>query len=815
MEKFVPNDDVPSSLMQIKKPALSPNWKPYRVVDVYSNHYTFTVGEKGSIHQWDAKFIPELENDSREVRNEIFALNRRSIRSKLGPFITSGAMLFSFKASSLGESQLIFGDHPKYKISLKYVKQSSFEAASNIDSNCLMVYNSGIKQLMKHLGYTEHGRTRKFYNMQKNQQGNTVSTSDFNVKILSGYAASVEKYERNIPKILISFSCKLIRTYNMLEEKDYFVNSRGYSTDAYLDEFVIGKPYLADYGNNKIYRIDGVDFKKTPMSEFPSPLKFKTFKEYFQKQYGMKITDQKQFLVYSIMKRREMVDGKKVEREEIVYLVPELLKPTGLTDDLRKDHRFMNDLAMFTKKTPEQRDDLNRKLIKAINDSLTWKPKSKEDVQDPNEMKLTLDPNSNKIKNCMIVALPEIRLGKPIRRNEENNFNIYEPICQSSFVLKNWAMVYDKRDRWYVDTFEKSLQFQAKQCGIKVIAPSFIGVETDQKYLTGTDIIKELQKKPQLELILVVMPRTTAEKLKHQVKAHCYRTGIASQFVVKFTLKDWKKLEDKSFANKVFLQMCVKRGAVLWKVQRPIGINVNGHQVMTAGVDVFHQSQKNSLASVVSTLDEDLSSFYSQISIQPRRGDDTLYSISDLFRNAARKYMLRNKHSPNIIVVYRDGVGESQIEDVRIKEVGSLLKGLKAEFNGNNVKLVYVIVSKRIEEKFSVQEGKFLKNPSGGTLVVDKDVVKEGRFEFFMTPHQVREGTAKPTNYNVIYNTSDLKLESIYELTAFQCSNYYNWSGPIKIPAVVKMANNQALEVGQLNVPIEINEELKSTFYYA
>ena len=54
-----------------------------------------------------------------------------------------------------------------------------------------------------------------------------------------------------------------------------------------------------------------------------------------------------------------------------------------------------------------------------------------------------------------------------------------------------------------------------------------------------------------------------------------------------------------------------------------------------------------------------------------------------------------------------------------------------------------------------------------------------------MVAQSVARGTATPTHYEVLYNNTDLLADSFYQATYYQCYNYYNWSGPVKVPSVV------------------------------
>lgn len=91
--------------------------------------------------------------------------------------------------------------------------------------------------------------------------------------------------------------------------------------------------------NNKTYRIDDVDFTKTPMSTFTRTSEKKeenlTFLAYYEKFHQLKITDRNQPLL--VVKQRKHSNNKdKKEEEEIIYLVPELCTMTGITDNMRR-----------------------------------------------------------------------------------------------------------------------------------------------------------------------------------------------------------------------------------------------------------------------------------------------------------------------------------------------------------------------------------------------------------------------------------------------------------------------------------------------
>lgn len=53
----------------------------------------------------------------------------------------------------------------------------------------------------------------------------------------------------------------------------------------------------------------------------------------------------------------------KDRKDQIIYLVPEMLTLTGLSDAQKNDHRIMTSLNPFTKMTPQRRMQDSSKII--------------------------------------------------------------------------------------------------------------------------------------------------------------------------------------------------------------------------------------------------------------------------------------------------------------------------------------------------------------------------------------------------------------------------------------------------------------------
>ena len=87
-----------------------------------------------------------------------------------------------------------------------------------------------------------------------------------------------------------------------------------------------------------------------------------------------------------------------------------------------------------------------------------------------------------------------------------------------------------------------------------------------------------------------------------------------------------------------------------------------------------------------------------------------------------RKYNELNGALPQRIILYRDGVGDGQINYVVEHEIKAIEKCFTdAGIDSTQLKFTYIIVSKRINTRFFRMNGAAPTNPPSGT-VVDSDV---------------------------------------------------------------------------------------------
>ena len=186
---------------------------------------------------------------------------------------------------------------------------------------------------------------------------------------------------------------------------------------------------------------------------------------------------------------------------------------------------------------------------------------------------------------------------------------------------------------------------------------------------------------------------------------------------------------------------------------------------------------------------------------------------------------------PKNIFIFRDGVGDSmrqQVIDFELAQLDKIVSeeyGLFAQEVGGDEKEIFeapeitlIIVNKRVRQRFFQQHQQhsgeaFIDNPPQGTYIdqgfVEQSEVIDGRFDFFLVPHSVTQGSVKPTHFYVAENSSKISKMAILNFTYSLCYNYYNWNDAIKIPAPCMLADKIAgfrSEVGTIPCNVDLHK---------
>lgn len=801
MQKISPIEQnfFPTKKAMLGKMTLKP-------VEVVSNHFKVSFSNKTTFDEWHMRFFrpqdkiqaltspdvlqDSVPSDSRALIQEIVARNKKTMISTIGGCFHTGVTLFSFSEKGNVQDRYVFDNHDKHILLIerknKKVDFSNIEFTANSGARMQMIrfLNTFVKNCLKTLNYYPWGRNLKYYNLDDYSE-----VSKHSLTIFKGYATSVDVYEGGL-KLLVDYSTRIIRDHNLMEDLIFYeVDLK--NKEAVLDA-VVGKSFMANYGNNRIYRCDDVAFDVNITSPFPDK-KYKNYEEYFMERYKVaKFKHRNQFFVVHKAKKWETdKNGQDVEKIEIIFLVPELLLPTGLTDKMKADFHVMKDIGEHTIVRPDKRFPMIQNFTDKID---------KAGVKNA-DFNFKIDSKSNKITGYSLRP-PKVITGSSGQSVKGDSINLEK--VSKSVDINNWVLFYDKKNERDVDLVVDHLKKSSSRFGIKVNDPNdYILLSFKVNDNDFDNLISRAKKAGQPNMLFFFCSKGTAGTLYRKAKKFYQRKGIASQFFVSFNPN--KDKGNMAKFGKIVTQMVDKLGGKLWEVEIKVPDSI------IAGADVYHGPKNKSVASLVTTYGNNYENFFSTTKIQ-KKGVEIMQNMASMVLASVKNYKTDTKKIPKQFIFYRDGVGEGQLEEVKKYEITKIKETLIKEYGTDAPKLLFVVVTKRISDRFAINTERGLSNPSGGLLIAD-DVVKSDRANFFLVAQKVTQGTATPTHYEVVYNDTNIKLEELYELTYNLTFSYTNWTGAVKVPGVVQYAHKQATLIGITQDDV-VDAKLAKTKHY-
>lgn len=196
-----------------------------------------------------------------------------------------------------------------------------------------------------------------------------------------------------------------------------------------------------------------------------------TYIEYYKQRYGLTLTNNKQPLLKVIKGyKKEFAKGGKelIKKPEYVYLIPEFVSPTGMTDEQRADHNAMKALSPFTKLTPQERVDSCQFVI--------------EDINKANGL---IQIKQAKRFEGYLLNPPDL-LYSDATIHPDNRGNIkHRGTLKEAFNFSSWLFVYSlgkqpKRSDEEADNAVNLLQTAGKTYGIKFANPSWLTMDSNK-----------------------------------------------------------------------------------------------------------------------------------------------------------------------------------------------------------------------------------------------------------------------------------------------------------------------------------------------
>jgi aubergine-like protein len=178
-----------------------------------------------------------------------------------------------------------------------------------------------------------------------------IQIPDHKLELWPGYQTSVRQYDAGT-LLNVEIIHKFMRNETVYDiAKRMMRGEERTNWQESLRREVLGTTILTDY-TNKTYTVDDIAFNMNPNSTFKLANGDQTtYAAYYESKYNINIQDRQQFLLISRARERDIRAG----HPEMIYLIPELSRATGMTDQMRQNFRLMKEVSEFTRVNPERR----------------------------------------------------------------------------------------------------------------------------------------------------------------------------------------------------------------------------------------------------------------------------------------------------------------------------------------------------------------------------------------------------------------------------------------------------------------------------
>lgn len=748
-------------------------------VDLSANYIRIKCHNKG-VYQYHVDFNPTVDSKGMRIR---FINEHRDVIGYTKAF--DGSILFLPIQLPQQETVLVSErptDKAKVTVVIKLVKVLPPES-------CQQLYNIIFRRIMAILEMVQVGRY--YYN-----PNTPSSVPQHKLEVWPGYITAVAEQEGGL-MLLADASHRVLRTETVLDVMTAIVNR---NAQGFRDEVIrtlVGTVVLTRY-NNKTYRVDDIVWDKTPRQTFSTHSGGEmTFLEYYKKNYNLDIMDKEQPLLLHRPKKRLEQGGQPRKQPEVICLIPELCYMSGLTDALRKDFKVMKDLACHTRVTPEQRRLCMLKFINAVN----GKPEAKAELE---KWGLQLEADTIQFPGRVLPQEDIVFGSRTVQAGENADWGgaTSRERVITAVPLRNWVVLYTKRDQSKANDYITWMMKLCPQMGIDCSPPTRFELR-DDRVETYVRALRE-HINPKIQLVVAICPTSRDDRYAAIKKTCCIDLPIPSQVIIGKTIGNPNKL--KSVVQKIALQINCKLGGELW------GVSIPFKSLMIVGVDIYHDSagKKQSVCGFVASMNRNCTRWFSRCRIHPV-SQELVDGLKICMVSALTKFHEVNHMLPDKIMVFRDGVGDGQLNTVQDYEVEQL-RTCFANFGEYSPKLSVVIVQKRINSRLFYNTGRQLDNPPPGTIA-DHTITRRDRYDFFLVSQHVRQGTVSPTHYIVVCDDSGMKPDHMQRMAYKMTHMYYNWPGTVRVPAPCQYAHKLAALVGQ-NLHKEPSLELSDRLFF-
>ncbi|KAJ6343346.1 hypothetical protein OIU76_005149 [Salix suchowensis] len=412
-----------------------------------------------------------------------------------------------------------------------------------------------------------------------------------------------------------------------------------------------------------------------------------------------------------------------------------------------------------------------------------------------------------------ILEPPKLKVGNNedcIPRNGRWNFNNKTLLNPTS--ISKWAIV-NFSARCDISHISRELINCGRRKGINIERPHTL-IEEDQQSRRGSpfarvermfELIREKLPGPPEFILCVLAERKNSDIYGPWKKRSLSDFGIVTQCMSP------TKINDQYLTN-VLLKINSKLGGInsLLAIEHSPHIPlIMDTPTMILGMDVSHgspgRSDMPSVAAVVGSRCWPLISRYrASVRTQSPKVEmiDALYkplangNDDGIIRELLVDFFQTSKgHKPKQIIVFRDGVSESQFNQVLNIELEQIIKAYQHLGEVDIPKFTVIVAQKNHHTKL-FQAGGGTENVPPGT-VVDTKIVHPRNYDFYMCAHAGMIGTSRPAHYHVLLDEIGFSPDDLLNLVHSLSYVYQRSTTATSIVAPICYAHLAAAQMGQ------------------
>ena len=812
-----------------KAPPKNNSLRYERTISLTSNLMQLEINPMKRIYVYSIEISPEIEKDNFTLQNKIY----KNLEEQLSKIFTkkafAGYNLFGVTKEPKEEIILnVNVENKDYTITFKNTKPLDFKLIKQNGDEIILKVKGFIEKLIKNILLSSKGTMRFGTDrmIMKISEDNIIMTGDKG-RIYKGYYTSVQITESGLNLMVLNMN-KYVSGKTMLEKLNQIRNENNRAPEGEIREIIEEyleehKTVLTSYGSLRAYRIERIDFDRTPLNtsfniKTSEGNRTVTLINYYETQYHVKIRDKNQPLLVAENKlnKNKLLNDKKEnkKKKKIIYLIPELVYITGIEDD-RNSRGRRQDIIAKTKTTPQQRMSEINKIHELMNsnEAKEFKKRNGEKVISQTSKQLAeewgIKLGDNLKLQGRILSQPKLVFDKKANVIPRNGLFRTEGIYDGvKFTRDNLLYIFDKRDRADFKALLGALFGKARAKGIRVeVRPhevQYYGLNRTNNWNAIRSELNNIRFSNQLRMVIVFLNNNLQIYYTRLKEFLTNEKKINSQFMESRRLSDPRRAGSIMF--NIVEQMNIKMGGANFYIDFSDHKIVDDKVYLIAGLE----SKKVGKDQIDYVLTYAFNSKLNRTHTIPRTCKDNKEEKEKILNEMMDEAILglREKgnapHPPNFVIIYRQGGNHAQNLKIKQDEIPIFVNYLNNKkekiesFKKYDTKLIYVCCNLKGELKFFEENDKdrekqYLNPPSG--LCVDSSVVQKDKYEFYIQPQFVNQGTATPCHFEILYQDEDkdnpeknFPMEKLQNLS-FQLSFYYwTWSGAVRVPGVLRLS---------------------------